>query len=61
MGIIMRKTRFNPRLALLAIIAAASAFGIGWALWGHEYGFVLATSIVLAGSIVAFVKKPISE
>jgi hypothetical protein len=57
----MRKTLSNPRLVLLIVIATLAAGGIGLALWGHEYGIVLATSIVLAGCIVAFFKKPISE
>jgi hypothetical protein len=57
----MRKTRLNPRLVLCLILAAVSTLGIGVALWGHEYGFVLATSVVLAGSIISFFKAPISE
>jgi hypothetical protein len=57
----IRKVRFNPRLVLLAIIGTVAALGIGWALWGHEYGFVLAMSTVLAGSIYASIKAPISE
>ena len=57
----MRKVLTNPRLVLLLIIATLAAGGIAWALWGHEYGLVLATAIVLAGCIFAFFKKPISE
>jgi len=57
----MRKVFLNPRLVLLMVIGTVAAGGVGWALWGREYGLVLATSIVLAGTIVAFVKKPISE
>jgi hypothetical protein len=57
----MRKILLNPRLVLLLIIGTLAAGGIGVALWGQEYGLVFATSIVLAGSIVAFFKSPISE
>jgi hypothetical protein len=57
----MQKSRLNPRLVLLVIIGTVAAGGIGWALWGHEYGIVLAASIVLVGSIYAFFNKPISE
>jgi hypothetical protein len=57
----MRKIRLNSRLVLLIIIAVAAASGVGWALWGHEYGIVLGATIVLLGSIYAFFKKPLNE
>jgi hypothetical protein len=58
---IMRKLQWDARRVLLAVIATFSAGGIGWALWGREYGFVFAALVVLTGCVVSFFKNPVSS